>query len=279
MSPTKISNNGLAPRGTAWYYATLHLPLPQRKKLLALQAWWRAVRGIPFSVTEPAVAAAKLAWWEAQLHQCRGGRPDHPLLQILQPDLPTTAMPLDMLLGALAQVGDTLQQSRWLDWRGLQAHLAAGPGQIARAACMLAGQNGADALDYAGSLGVALAQVGMVRDVGRDVRRGMIYLPVDELATHGVKARQLLDCEDSPEVRALLRQAASKARADLMAAAARCPAGVGRAAVPGIALTHMAFALLREMERADYALLDQRISLVPARMVWASWRAKWASPR
>lgn len=278
MPPTKSLLEGQAPRGTAWYYATLHAPPTQRRNLLTLQAWWRAVRSIPFSVSEPQVAAAKLAWWEAQLRLCSDGRPDHPLLQALQPELRSAALPINLLLGALAQVGDTMQQSRWLDWRGVEAHLAAGPGRIARASSMLAGHDSADALDYAGSLGVALAEVAMVRDIGRDVRRGMIHLPIDELAAHGVKARQLLDCEDSPEVRALLRHAASKARADLMAADARRPPDMGRAARPGIALTHMALALLREMERTDYALLGQRISLVPTRMVWASWRAKWASP-
>ena len=279
MPPTKSFTDGLAPRGTAWYYATLHLVPQQRQDLLALQAWWRAVRSIPFSVLEPDVAAAKLAWWEAQVRQCGASQPDHPLLRALQPALRAAAVPPDRLLRPLAQVRDALQQSRWLDWRGVQAHLDSGPGQVARVACMLTGQTSAAALDYAEALGAALAQVGMVRDVGRDVRRGMILFPVDALAAHGVKARQLLACEDSREVRALLRQAAAQARDALTAAEARRPRGMGRAALPGIALTQMALALLCEMEREDYALLGQRISLTPTRLLWVSWRAKWMTPR
>ena len=279
MPPTKSFTDGLAPRGTSWYYATLHLAPQPRQDLLALQAWWRAVRGIPFSVSEPDVAAAKLAWWEAQVRQCDAGQPDHPLLRALQPALRAAAVPPDQLLQPLAQVHDALRQSRWLDWRGVQTHLDGGPGQVAQVACMLAGQASAAALDYAGALGAALAQVGMVRDVGRDVRRGMILFPVDALAAHGVKARQLLACEDSREVRALLREAAARARDALAGAEARRPRGMGRAALPGIALTHMALALLREMEREDYALLGQRISLTPTRLLWASWRAKWTTPR
>ena len=279
MPPTKSCIDGLAPRGTAWYYATFHLGAQPRHDLLVLQAWWRAVRDIPFSVSEPDVAAAKLAWWEAQVRQSGASHPDHPLLRALLPALRAAAVPPEQLLQPLAQVRDTLQQSRWLDWQGVQAHLDNGPGQVARVACMLTGQTSAAALDYAGSLGTALALVGMVRDIGRDVRRGMILFPVDALAAHGVKARQLLAREDCGEVRALLRQTAAKARDALLAAEARRPHDMGRTALPGIALTHMALALLREMEREDYALLGQRISLAPTRLLWASWRAKWMTPR
>ena len=269
------SDLGLAPRGTAWYYATLHQPIARRRNLLLLQAWWHAVRSIPYTVSEPSVAAAKLAWWEAQVRLCQGGRPDHPLLLQLQPALHEAGVAPSALLQALTNVWANMQQSRWLDWIALENHLDSGPGQVARVSCQLAGQGASEALAWAGALGVALAQVAMVRDVGRDARRGVVFFPIDELAAHGVKARQLLAREDTPEVRALLERAAIRARTALVNADALRPSNMGQAALPGIALSRMARALLREMERDHYALLDQRMSLTPTRMLWAAWRAKW----
>lgn len=276
MQPENPPATGFAPRGTSWYYATLQLPPAQRQPLLALQAWWRAVRSIPHGVTDAGVAAAKLAWWEVQIGQCRDGRPDHPLLLTLQPALKAADVPPEPMLQALAQVEEVLRQNRWLDWQGLQRHLGDGPGQVARVACLLAGQSATPALDYAQALGAALAQVNLVRDVGRDLRRGLIFLPVDALATHEVKARQLLDGTDSPQVRALLRDAAIRAQAALVTADALRPKGMGMAARPAVALSRMAHALLREMEREDYDLLGQRIDLTPTRKLWSAWRAKWA---
>jgi Phytoene/squalene synthetase len=187
MPPEISSATGYAPRGTAWYYATLHLPPQQRLPLLALQAWWRAVRSIPHTVSDAGVASAKLAWWEVQVGLCRDGRPEHPLLLALQPALHAAHVAPEPMLRALAQVGETLRQSRWLDWRGLQRHLEEGPGQIARVACHISGLATTHShdldlgLDYAGALGVALAQVGLVRDVGRDVRRGWFFSPLTTL--------------------------------------------------------------------------------------------------
>jgi phytoene synthase len=276
MPPENSLATGYAPRGTAWYYATLHLPSAQRLPLLALQAWWRAVRNIPHAVSDVGVASAKLAWWEVQVGLCRDGRPEHPLLVTLQPALHAAHVAPEPLLRALAQVEETLRQSRWMDWRGLQRHLEEGPGQIARVACQISGPPSTHSqnLDYACALGVALAQVGLVRDVGRDVRRGMIFFPIDDLAAHAVKARQLLDCEDSPQVRALLRHAAERARLALTAADALRPKDMGGCARPGMALSRMGHALLREMERENYDLLRQRITLTPTRMLWSAWRAK-----
>ncbi len=275
MSPEFQSDLGLAPRGTAWYYATLHQPIARRRNLLLLQAWWCAVRRIPYTVSEPSVAAAKLAWWEAQVRLCQDKRPDHPLLLQLQPTLHEAGVAPNALLLALTNVSANLQQNRWLDWIAIENHLDSGPGQVARVCCQLAGQSAPSALAWSGALGVALAQVAMVRDVGRDARRGVVFIPVDELAAHGVKARQLLAGEDSREVRALLEHAAMRARTALVKADALRPPNMGQAALPGIALSRMARALLREMERDRYALLDQRMSLPPVRMLWAAWRAKW----
>jgi phytoene synthase len=116
----------------------------------------------------------------------------------------------------------------------------------------------------------------MVRDVGRDARHGVIFFPVDELAALGVKARQLLACDDTPEVRALLAHAATRAQAALAKADTLRPRDMGQAALPGVALSRMAHALLREMGRDQYALVNQRVSLTPTRMLWAAWTAQWA---
>ena len=276
MPPEFQSDLGLAPRGTAWYYATLNQPAARRRNLRLFQAWWRAVRSIPYTVSEPSVAAAKLAWWEAQVRLCQDDRPEHPLLLQLQPALLEACVAPSALLQAITHVRTSLQQNRWLDWIGIENHLDCGPGQVARVSCQLAGQGTSAALDWAAALGVALAQVAMVRDVGRDARRGVIFFPVDELAALGVKARQLLACDDTPEVRALLAHAATRAHAALVRAETLRPRDMGQAALPGIALSRMAHALLREMEGDQYALLNQRLSLTPTRMLWAAWTAQWA---
>ena len=263
---------GLAPRGTAWYYATLPLPATQRDALLVLQAWWRAVRAIPYTVSDPGVAGAKLAWWQTQLADIEHA--EHPLLRALRPALDAAPQAGAHLRRALGMVDAELRSSRWIDWGAVHAHLDAGPGEIARAAARMTGCDARDVLDYAGALGVALARVGQLRDLGRDLRHGVIRLPVDMLATHRVSARALLAREDSAELRALLDAAVAQAGTALDAAAALRPPGLERSARPAAAMTRIGHALLRELRAQPQSLLEQRIALPPLRLLWQSWRAR-----
>ncbi len=268
-SPAEL---GYAPRGTAWYYATLSLPPAQRDAQRALQAWWRALRSIPLTVSDPGVAGAKLAWWQTQLGD--PARAEHPLLRALQPALADAPQAVAHLRRSVQMVDAELRTSRWIDWGAMVAHLDSGPGEIARAGARLAGFDDDATLAWAGELGVALARVGQLRDLGRDLRHGVIRLPVDLLAAHGVSARALLAREDGDALRALLRDAAAQAGAALDAAAAKRPSPPARSLRPAVAMSAIARTLLRELQAQPQALLEQRIALPPLRLLWHAWRAR-----
>ncbi len=119
----------------------------------------------------------------------------------------------------------------------------------------------AEAAPYAADLGVAFQLTNFIRDVGEDLRRGRIYLPQDSLRRHGVdRARLERGVVDDP-IRSLL--AAEIARTRTIYAAAE----------PGIDLldpaarhcVRVAFTLYRdildEVERADFAVLDRRVTV------------------
>ncbi len=275
MSATDPLQPDFAPRGTAWYYATLHLPPDTRRELMLLQAWWRAVRAIPGSVSDPIVGAAKLGWWQSQLHALEDDRAEHPLLRELQPALRQAPGAVALLRQALDTVQPTAPQPRE-NWQALHAELLRGSGSVARVAMRLAGGRDAPAQEYAAEMAAALDAVALLRDVGRDAREQVVRLPRALLRSHGLSEHDLLELRDTPQLRAALRQAGQLARAQLLQAQALRPRGPRRAGRLPAALGNMGQALLRELEQADYALLEQRISLPPLRLLWASWRASWA---
>jgi phytoene synthase len=126
------------------------------------------------------------------------------------------------------------------------------------------------AYDYARDLGVAFQLANFLRDVGEDLARGRIYLPQESLRLFGVD-RERLDrgVVDGP-IRRLLAYEIARCRE------------LFRAAEPGIRLLHptsrdcirTAFTLyggiLDEIERADYRVLDRRVSVpMPRRLAVA----------
>ncbi len=264
----------LAPRGSAWFYATLHLRAPRRRHLLLLQAWWRAVQAIPGTVSDPLVAAAKLGWWQTQLLRLDEQAVEHPLLRELQPalrDLPGAGALLRAALDSVPTTAPPLRE----DWEQLHADALRGSGNLARLALRLAGCEQPRALEHAAELGAALDLLRLLRDVGRDARRQQVRLPRCLLRAHAIEEQQLLDLHDTPQLRAALRDTGQQVRQRLRAADALRPRGMARAGRMSASLSRMGHALLDEFEAADYPLLQQRIGLPPLRLLWAAWRSGW----
>lgn len=140
----------------------------------------------------------------------------------------------------------------------------------------------AEAEPYAAALGEAFQLTNFLRDVGEDLDRGRLYLPLDELAAFGVD-RDLLRWSK------LTGRQDRRIRRALAAFVARNRA-VYRRAEPGISLlrkesrpcVHTARVLyesiLDEIAACDYAVLNRR-AVVPAHRRVAVAAGAWARSR
>ena len=278
MPPTaRLPRPPLPPVGSSSYYALQRCPPQQRAALALLLAFHVQVRSIADSVSDLGVAHAKLAWWASQLDAMGSGQAEHPVLRALAPALSASALPLDALLGVIDSVRMDLEQNRWLDRAALLHYCARCSGQTLRNSAVLLGLNDPAAGDAAQDLGVALRLVSIIRHLGRDVAKGRIYLPLDALERHGVTATRLQQREIDANIRALLQEQSAQASALLDSADAALVPFAARQTAPLRAQGAMARALLREIELADDAVLQQRISLTPLRKLWISRSCTWWS--
>jgi phytoene synthase len=124
---------------------------------------------------------------------------------------------------------------------------------------------------YARDLGIAFQLTNIVRDVGEDARRGRIYLPQDELARHGVTQTSLLKREATPGIAALMAEQVARARKWHQQAIGELPPEDRRTQRPGLIMAAIYRALLDEIERDGYAVLDHRVALTPLRKLWIAW--------
>jgi phytoene synthase len=123
----------------------------------------------------------------------------------------------------------------------------------------------AEAEPHAAALGVAFQLTNFLRDVGEDLDRGRVYLPLDELAAFGVDRDLLTWCRRTrrgdPRVRRALAHLVAHTR------------GTYRRAEPGVAMLEpvsracvaCAFTLYRgildEIEAAGYDVLHRRVAV------------------
>lgn len=283
-SPAQYVQDKAAASGSSFYYAFLFLPAPRRAAITAFYAFCREVDDVVDEVNDPGVAAAKLAWWQAEVRRAWQGQPGHPVLQALMPHAATYGIEARHLLAVIEGCDMDLQQSRYLDYPGLQryCHLVAGVvGEVA--ACIFGSPPGADpALDevrtrYAHTLGLAFQLTNIIRDVGEDALRGRIYLPINELQRFEVKAHEILNRQYSERFTALMRFQAERAQAlydEALALLPQLPAAERRAQKPGLMMASIYRTLLREIERDDFQVLHQRIALTPLRKLWLAWKVQ-----
>ena len=272
MNPDDYCQHKAAASGSSFYYSFLFLPPPQRRAITALYAYCREVDDVVDEVSDPGVAAAKLAWWRDEIGRLFEGSPQHPVTRALLPHVPAYAITRERLLQVLDGMAMDLSQSRYLDFAGLRRYCHLVAGVVGELAAGIFGASQPQTFEYARQLGLALQLTNILRDVGEDARRGRIYLPIDDLQRFQVKAADLLDGRYVDGFEPLMQFQAQRARDAYRAAWAALPAADRRAQRPGLIMGAIYATLLTELERARFQVLHQRVSLTPLRKFGIAWR-------
>ncbi|MBU1361582.1 MAG: presqualene diphosphate synthase HpnD [Gammaproteobacteria bacterium] len=274
MTPEKYVQDKAAASGSSFYYAFLFLPKPRRAAITAFYAFCREIDDVVDEVSDPGVAATKLAWWRTEVAQAFAGQPRHPVMQALMPHAQAYGIEERQLHEIIDGCQMDLDQTRYLDFKALERYCHLVAGVVGEGAARIFGQTQAGTTDYAHRLGRALQLTNIIRDVGEDALRGRIYLPIDELQRFDVKAHEILNRVHSDRFVALMSFQAQRAHAAYDEALALLPAADLRAQKPGLMMASIYRTLLREIERDSFQVLQQRVSLTPVRKFWLAWRVQ-----
>lgn len=93
-----------------------------------------------------------------------------------------------------------LVKSRYASWAELDLYCHRVAGVVGLMMAPLLGTTDPTALGHAADLGKAMQLTNILRDVKEDLARGRLYLPADELASHGVTEAMLAAGVVTPEV-------------------------------------------------------------------------------
>ena len=225
-------------------------------------------------VHEPNVAAAKLAWWQREVHQTFAGRPSHPVMRALSPHIAPYGLTEAPLQAVIEGCRMDLTQTRYLDEAALSRYCHLVAGVVGEVAARIFGQSQEATTDYAHKLGLAFQLTNIIRDVGEDALRGRVYLPVDELQRFGVKVSEITQRQHSDRFAALMRFQCERAQRTYDEALALLPAADRRAQKPGLMMASIYRTLLSEIAADGFQVLHQRTSLTPLRKLWLAWRVQ-----
>jgi len=253
-----------AAHGRTYYLATLLLPAAKRPYVHALYGFARYADEIVDALGSPLTAVEKadeLRRWSAEFRSGSGTR------DVLPAVLDTIArwdIPMSYFAAFLDSMQMDLTVTEYQTFDDLMGYMYGSAAVIGLQMVPLLEHPEVPRRivePYAADLGVAFQLANFLRDVGEDLRRGRVYLPMDDLRHFGVDRGHLLRGIVDGPVRRLLAYEVARTRE------------IFRTARVGIRLLHptsrdcmeTAYSLysgiLDEIERADYRVLDRRVSV------------------
>jgi phytoene synthase len=272
MSPDEYCQQKTVQSGSSFYYSFLFLPPERRRAITALYAFCREVDDTVDETLDASVARIKLAWWRTEVSNMYKGSPTHPVTQALQPHVAPYKLEEQHLQAIIDGMEMDLDQSRYLDYAGLQKYCWRVAGVVGILSASIFGYTDPQTLAYAEKLGLAFQLTNIIRDVGDDARKGRIYLPVNELQQFNVTAADILNFRHSEKFEALMRFQNERAQRTYDEALALLPKQDRRAQRPGLMMAAIYRTLLDEIADEKFQVLNQRISLTPLRKLWLAWK-------
>jgi len=248
-----------APVGSSAYYVVRFAPVDQQPALVALFGWRRELIRIATGISEAGLARIKLQWWREELERAAAGTAQQPLARRLGEAMQRHGLPVATLDAMAEATDEDLRGEAPWSRADLLAHCARGGGSFGELLALVA-----EAPPQAGrELGTAARLAEILRDLGGELRRERCRLPRADLDAAGLPPELdgLRDSAKAEPLRRLLGELATLARVD------RHRAG---AASRWYALRR---ALLDEIARSDFDVLDAKTSITPLRKLWVAWRA------
>jgi phytoene synthase len=261
-------------RDTNFYYSFLVLPAAQRRAIIAV---WDFCRAVDDAVDEPGSGdasriAAEVEQWRAEVERVFAGAPATAPGRALQPYVRAFALsrrPFEELIDGVAMDARPRCYETFAELREYCYRVASTVGLV----CIeIFGVRQATA--YAIELGIALQLTNILRDIRVDLARDRLYVPLDEMRRFGCSESDLRAGEPTERVVALLRHQAARAREHYAGAREALPPGTARRLVAAEIMGAIYRAILDRIEARRYDVFSETVRVPrPRRAVIAA--ATW----
>lgn len=190
--------------GKTYYLATLLLPSRKRPPVHALYGFARyadeIVDDLASTLTEQEKADALQVWGESILSDLRRGKSEDLIGSALVDTVNTYSIPLQYFEAFMTSMTMDLTVTRYANYQELMTYVYGSAVVIGLEMLPILGYSDDRAIEAATALGTAFQLANFIRDIGEDIDRGRIYMPLDELTRFGVSEEMLLQRTMTPEI-------------------------------------------------------------------------------
>jgi len=208
--------------GKTYYLATLLLPAAKRPPVHALYGFARyadeIVDDLASTLTPEEKAVALRTWGDSVLADLRAGSSDDLIGRALVDTVRKYSIPLEYFDAFMVSMEMDLTVTRYQTYDDLMTYVYGSAVVIGLEMLPILGYSDPRAIEAATALGTAFQLANFIRDIGEDIDRGRIYMPLHDLARFGVSEEMLLKRQLTPEIVEAIKYQIARVR-DLQAKA------------------------------------------------------------
>ena len=206
--------------GKTYYLATLLLPKEKRPYVHALYGFARyadeIVDDLSSQLSEREKAAELNNWGNLVLADLKSGSSQDPIAAALVDTATRFAIPISYFEAFLHSMKMDLTVTEYHTYQDLYEYVYGSAAVIGLQMVSILGTESAEQFEAAKiaaeKLGIAFQLANFIRDVGEDLDRGRVYLPITELQSHGVTRQMLENKVVTPQIKNALKEQIARVR-------------------------------------------------------------------
>lgn len=258
-----------AKHGKTYYLATLLLPPAKRPYVHALYGFARyadeIVDDLASTLTESQKAEQLKFWGDDFLSKFDSGQTNDPVCLAVLDTVRRWSIPREHFEAFLHSMTMDLTVTEYATYDDLYEYVYGSAAVIGLQMVPILEPSSQDAYKYATELGVAFQLANFIRDIGEDLERGRVYLPLTELTQFGVTRADLETRIATPQIKAAIKFQIARVR-QLEESSRAGIAMLGASAQPCIETARILYCgIVDAVEEIDYEVFSKRATVSLAR--------------
>ena len=195
--------------GKTYYLATLLLPPAKRPFVHALYGFARyadeIVDDLASTLTDEEKATALKGWGSQAIKDIKSGESSDPVGRALVDTARRFSIPIEYFEAFLNSMEMDLTVNEYATYDDLMEYVYGSAAVIGLQMVPVLGALSPEAYESAKTLGIAFQLANFIRDIGEDLERGRIYIPIEDLIHFGVSREDLHQKILTPKIIELIK--------------------------------------------------------------------------
>ncbi|MGE5567614.1 MAG: squalene synthase HpnC [Rhodospirillales bacterium] len=241
-----------------FHVVSVLLPRRLHQDFYNVYAFCRWADDLGDEIGDTAESLRLLEWWRGELDAMYEGRAAHPVFVALKGTVERHGLPKEPFADLIRAFVQDQTVVRYRSYEELFAYCRWSANPVGRLVLYLCGYRDAERQELSDATCTALQLANFWQDVGRDLEKGRVYIPLEAMERHGYSVEELEARRENDAFRAVMREAVGVARQLFLKGLPLARRVDRRLAVDIELFSRGGLRVLEKIERQGYNVLARR---------------------